>query len=36
MKQIYYLRIKRDLTFTIDDVPMLWRTQVQQLLDADQ
>lgn len=36
MAKIYYARIKRDSSFTISDVPTLWRNQVQALLDADQ
>lgn len=36
MAKIYYARIKRDPSFTINDVPLLWRDQVQLLLDADE
>lgn len=36
MAKVYYNKIKRDPTFTIDDVPTLWRAQVQALLDADE
>lgn len=34
MAKIYYRRIKAGL-MTIDDVPELWRAQVQELLDAE-
>ena len=34
MAKIFYKRIKADI-MTIDDVPNLWKKQVQQLLDAD-
>lgn len=34
MAKIYYKRIKAGI-MTIDDVPNLWKKQVQKLLDAD-
>lgn len=34
MAKIYYKRILAEL-MTIDDVPNLWKKQVQKLLDAD-
>ena len=34
MAKIYYNLIKKGLK-TIDDVPMVWRAEVQALLDAD-
>lgn len=36
MAKIYYARIKRDPSFIINDVPTLWRDQVQMLMDADE
>lgn len=35
MAKVYYNLIKKGLK-TIDDVPMVWREEVQALLDADQ
>ena len=35
MAKIYYNLIKRELK-TIDDVPMIWKEEVQNLLDADE
>jgi len=35
MAKIYYNRIKAGI-MTIEDVPLLWRAQVQALLDADE
>lgn len=35
MAKIYYARIKRDSSFAIIDVPILWRDQVQTLLEAE-
>ena len=35
MAKVYYNLIKKGLK-TIDDVPMVWRAEVQALLDADQ
>lgn len=34
MAKVYYNLIKKGLK-TIDDVPMVWRDEVQALLDAD-
>lgn len=34
MAKIYYKRIKADL-MKITDVPELWRSQVQKMLDAE-
>lgn len=34
MVKLYYSLIKKGLK-TIDDVPMVWRADVQALLDAD-
>lgn len=34
MTKIYYKLIKAEL-MTIDEVPHLWRTRVQAMLDAD-
>lgn len=34
MAKIYYKRIKAEL-MTIEQVPLLWRAQVQALLDAE-
>lgn len=34
MAKIYYKRIKAGL-MNIDDVPVLWRTQVQSFLDKE-
>lgn len=34
MVNVYYNLIKKSLK-TIDDVPMVWRAEVQALLDAD-
>lgn len=34
MAKIYYKRIKANLMM-IEDVPTLWRAQVQKLLDAE-
>lgn len=34
MAKVYYNLIKKGLK-TIDDVPMVWRAEVQALLDAD-
>ncbi len=34
MAKLYYKRIKADL-MTIEDVPMLWRAQVQKLMDTE-
>ena len=34
MAKVYYNLIKKGLK-TIDDVPMVWRSEVQALLDAD-
>lgn len=34
MAKIYYKRIKANL-MAIEDVPSLWRTQVQAMLDAE-
>ncbi len=34
MAKIYYKRIKVEL-MTIEQVPLLWRAQVQALLDAE-
>lgn len=34
MAKVYYDLIHAELR-TIDQVPSLWRTQVQQMLDAD-
>lgn len=34
MAKIYYKRIKANL-MAIEDVPTLWRMQVQKLLDAE-
>lgn len=34
MSKIYYKRIKADL-MTLEDVPALWRAQVQSLIDAE-
>lgn len=34
MARIYYDLIKKGLR-TIDDVPLRWRAEVQELLDAD-
>ena len=34
MAKTYYNLIKKGLK-TIDDVPMVWRAEVQALLDAD-
>ena len=35
MAKVYYNLIKKGLK-TIDDVPMVWRAEVQALLDADE
>lgn len=35
MAKIYYERIKRDESFTINDVPLRWQADTQALLDAD-
>ena len=35
MAKLYYKRIKANL-MTIDDVPALWRVQVQVLLDTEE
>lgn len=35
MAKIYYNLIKRGLK-TIEDVPIVWKEQVQALLDADE
>lgn len=35
MANIYYRKIQRNDGYTIDDVPELWRLEVQTLLDAD-
>ncbi len=34
MAKLYYKRIKADL-MTIEDVPALWRAQVQKLMDKE-
>ena len=34
MAKIYYKRIKANL-MAIEDVPSLWRAQVQKLMDAE-
>ena len=34
MAGIYYIRIKADL-MTIDQVPLLWQAEVQELLDKE-
>lgn len=34
MAKLYFKRIKADL-MTVDQVPALWRTQVQALIDAE-
>ena len=34
MAKVYYNLIKKGLK-TIDDVPMVWKTEVQALLDTD-
>ena len=34
MAKVYYNLIKKGLK-TIDDVPMVWRAEVQALLDAE-
>jgi hypothetical protein len=34
MAKVYYNLIKKGLK-SIDDVPMVWRAEVQALLDAD-
>lgn len=34
MAKLYFKRIKADL-MTVDQVPTLWRTQVQALIDAE-
>lgn len=35
MAKIYYRKIERNDGYTINDVPELWRADVQKLLDAD-
>lgn len=35
MAKIYYRRIK-DGKMTLDDVPMRWKEQVRELLEADE
>ena len=35
MVKIYFRKIQRSDGFTIDNVPELWRAEVQALLDAD-
>lgn len=35
MAKVYYNLIKKGLK-SIDDVPMVWRAEVQALLDADE
>ena len=35
MAKIYYRKIKAGM-MTIEDVPMLWRARVQEMLDGDQ
>ena len=35
MAKIYYRKILRNDGFTIDNVPELWRVEVQALLDVD-
>ncbi len=34
MAKLYYKRIKADL-MTIENVPQMWRAQVQKLIDAE-
>ncbi len=34
MAKLYYKRLKAEL-MTIEDVPTLWRTQVQKLMDTE-
>lgn len=36
MAKIYYRKIMRGDGYTIDQVPELWRDEVQALLDADE
>lgn len=34
MAKLYYKRLKAEI-MTIEDVPTLWRTQVQKLMDTE-